>query len=180
MKLHRWRDRPAAPRQGLADEEIREAERRRVHALAEEEAAPAVIELPAATAAIREKVEGEPEKCRMSVVPTAGEAEEGKKTGLQGQVSSACTFAFLDAVVASDEGGRVEGAEAVQEGSIGNDAAPALARTRGTDEVERHGEAHEDGREQLVGDVVHRRRQGVPPGFLATVCHGHGKPYKIP
>jgi hypothetical protein len=50
---------------------------------------------------------------------------------------------LFDAVVADDEGVRVERAEAAEEAAVGDNAAPALAGAGGTDELERRVEAEE-------------------------------------
>lgn len=169
--LHRLhaRDHLVPPCDRLADDEVGEAAAHPVGFLflgEEEEAATAIDDLPP-RAATGEEVEGE----------AAAAAAGGEKLRRGGDERDAAAAA---SGFGSSEGWWMETVVVVahdlmrwyvvveDEALLGDDSAPPLARRRGADEAERRIEALEDELQELVGDVVQRRRRW--PAIAGRCC----------
>jgi hypothetical protein len=67
----------------------------------------------------------------------------------------------------------VEGAHAAEEGWVGDDAVEGGAGASGPAEVGEGREADQDGREDVVGEDLHRRRWGLREAPIWPRRQGH-------
>jgi hypothetical protein len=99
----------------------------------------AVDQLPEATVAGWKEVEREVLGAQIN----GGVRRWGGREDRRAALRTRSVFTLIDSIVAGDDRARVESLEAPEEAAVGDDATPALARARGTDKVERRGEAQQ-------------------------------------